>query len=258
GGGPAQPVDLVRMTADQSDLALTIQGAGDATGHRASDDELARLQVIVRLVVGGEEISLFLLRWEVAGAPGEGGLRHYKASYRPFDSAPNAWMPLCVGGAGQPRSVFLGGMRVDGVTAEVTADADATTMACETGAIDTCMVWGYTPWNPRARSNDAGNYLFGSCLQAKRAAYFVGLGDPKSYTQGGTPIFLRDPFGIQTSSADPLEALWSPRGAECINPDRLRRPELRGTLPIPPSVPRCDTPPRWGPLGKIAVKPGLP
>lgn len=258
GGGPAQPVDLVRMTADKSELALTIKGAGDPTGHRASDDELARLRVIVRLGLGGDVTSLFYLRWKVAGAPDEGGLRHYESSYRPFDSDPNAWAPLCVGGAGQPRSVFLGGMKVDGLTAEVGDDATATTMACETGAIDTCMVWGYTPWSPRARSNAAGSYLFGSCLQAKRAAYFVGLGDPKSYTKSGTEIFLRDPFGIQTSSAEPLEAFWSPRGAECLNPDHLRRPELRGTLSVPPSVPRCDTPPRWGPLGKIAVKPGLP
>jgi ADYC domain-containing protein len=257
GGGPAQPVDLVRMRADQSKLELGIKGTTDPTDHIASDDELDRLEVLVSVTLGESPYPLALLRWKPAGAPGPDGLLHYEPSYRSVNSTPNDWVPLCVADTGQPRSVFLGGITVDGLTAEVGDDASATTMACETGAIDACMVWGYTPWNPKANSKVASNYLFGTCLQAKRAAYFIGHGDPETYTQSGTEIFLRDPFGIQTYEVDPLEALWSPRGAECLNPEHLRRPELRGVLTIPPDVPRCDVPPRWGVFGKIAIRPGL-
>jgi hypothetical protein len=119
---------------------------------------------------------------------------------------------------------------VDGLTALVTDAPEVTTLSCERGTISTCLAWGYTPWNPKARSDRAANYLFGSCLQAKRAAYFARYGDFSSYTKSGTSIFKRDPFGINAERMDHLEALWSPRGAECLDVANARREELRPLL----------------------------
>jgi ADYC domain-containing protein len=258
--GPQRPVELVSIRGDRTRLTVRFKDPDRPDRVRiATDEQIAAMEL--NFVIQTKEIVRvgeyrYALRVRPLGASGEpAGLRRYDISYR-LAGAP-AWAHHCAAG-GRPRQAsFLGGKRVDGVNAAVTNDDGATTLSCETGAIETCLQWGYTPWNPKARTPGSGDYLFGSCLQAKRAAYFVGRGDLKSYTQSGTEIVLRDPFGIQAYDTLPPEAIWSPRGAECLNSDRLRRAELRGTLAVPPDMPRCD-PLAWSRYGKLATGPGTP
>ncbi|HEU4533501.1 MAG TPA: ADYC domain-containing protein [Polyangiaceae bacterium] len=251
-------VDLIGVIATQTKLALRYR---DGTSDRTATDaelEALRLQFTVVLqapITSGPRSFAYELRFRPSDAGGlPDGMRRYEASYR-LRNAPAGWSHHCAGEGKDRAASFLGGKKIDGLTAQVTNDGASVTMSCETGAIEACLAWGYAPWNAKARSTANGDYLFASCLQAKRAAYFVGRGDPTSYTKDHTPIKVRDPFGIMTNNAPPLEAIWSPRGAECLNGDLLRRPELRGTLAIPPGVPRCS--PSWSDVGKLATGPGL-
>ncbi|QRN99359.1 hypothetical protein JRI60_10210 [Archangium violaceum] len=129
---------------------------------------------------------------------------------------------------------------MDALSAAVTLDADVTTLACRSGAIATCMLWGYKPWDsPSEQPGRVREDLFASCLHAKRAAYFVGQGDFASYTRNGTRILVRDAYGIQGKGArlEQLEAVWGPQGAVCLNPENRRRPEV--DLPTYPGVRPC-------------------
>ena len=107
------------------------------------------------------------------------------------------------------------------------------------------MVWGYRPWEADPSHADQANYLYGSCLQAKRAAYFADFGDYKSYTVAGTPLSVQDIDGIMNAGSMPgVEAIWSPTGAVCFSPSYRRGPGPGGT-PLPPlpgviPVPPCD------------------
>lgn len=137
------------------------------------------------------------------------------------------WKPLCTDPDGEKLNAsFLGGNEVDFRTAKVTKNAQAVTMSCVTGAIDTCMKWGYAPW--AGEGDDKRAQVFGSCLHAKRAAYYVGKGDLGSYTKPGTPILLHDIYGIHKDPINDasLEAVWSSLGAKCFNLENRRRPEL--------------------------------
>lgn len=158
-------------------------------------------------------------------------------------------------GAPAPTS-FVGAKRVDAVSAEVWDQPEVTTMGCETGAIVACLAWGYTPWNPKTGDPNKSDYLFRTCLQAKRAAYFVGHQEFTSYTVNGTRIVRRDPFGITRDTVVPrVEALWSPRGAECLNPDNRRVRGIELPAEILSKVPLCE-PLKWGSTARIAT--GLP
>jgi hypothetical protein len=98
-------------------------------------------------------------------------------------------------------------------------------------------------------------------MQAKRAAYFGKDNDFASYTKNGTRINKRDQygFGLRGTKAEDLpylEAIWSPRGAECLNPENRRR---RKTVNVPTghTLRRCDDPPPpgWSLEGKFATSP---
>lgn len=137
------------------------------------------------------------------------------------------WKPVCTDPEGENLNVsFLGGQEIDLRSAIVTRNTQAVTMSCVTGAIDTCMTWGYAPW--AGEGDEKRGMVFGSCLQAKRAAYYVGKGDLGSYTKPGTPILLHDTYGIHQDAINSasLEAVWSPIGAKCFNLPKRRRPEL--------------------------------
>ncbi|MCU0684894.1 MAG: ADYC domain-containing protein [Polyangiaceae bacterium] len=154
----------------------------------------------------------------------------YQVSFRhssmnPEPSAP--WLPLCTDKNGSALlSSVLGGREIDPKSAEMTENDDAVTLSCVSGAIDTCMTWGYAPWAGEADAKRAS--VFGACLQAKRAAYYVGQGDLGSYTKPGTRILLRDMFGIHNAPINDasLEAVWTPTGAKCFNWKNRRRPEM--------------------------------
>jgi ADYC domain len=157
-------------------------------------------------------------------------IERYFAEYRFGDISTHewgSWGALCADPDGEKLSAsFLGGNEVDFRSAKVTRNAQAVTMSCVTGAIDTCMKWGYAPWAGEGGEKRA--QVFGACLQAKRAAYYAGKGDLGSYTKPGTPILLHDTYGIHNDPINDasLEAVWSLTGAKCFNLPKRRRPEL--------------------------------
>ncbi len=177
-------------------------------------------------------------------------VERYQVAYRTRGWGAEAWAGLC---QGKPSSFFRGA-RVDGMTAEVKTSPSHTTMSCGTGAISACLDWGYRPWNddaPPGTTAGAHTYLFATCLQAKRAAYLAGRGDPTSYTDAGTPLLRRDHFGINDEPVTQVqfEAIWTPAGALCLN--EMRHPEKR-TDEITQQIPRC-TPIEWSMAGKFAT-----
>ncbi|NTX08112.1 ADYC domain-containing protein [Myxococcus sp. CA040A] len=191
---------------------------------------------------------------------GSGRVRKYDVLYR---EPGRPWVNHCDSrgsdAAGRNATAFLPGLRVDSVNAAVDFIPAWTTIGCESGSIVTCLDWGYTPWDPDTGGDDRiRSHVFGSCLQAKRAAYFVGQGDFKSYTENGTRFVKRDAYGLgrdannQVSELRTLEALWSPLGAVCLNVENRRVPGI----PLPEGlygVPSCARPPTWTPTGKLAT-----
>jgi hypothetical protein len=151
-----------------------------------------------------------------------------------------AWQPSCADGVGV--TAFLPQRTVNSESALMTQDTDQVTMACRTGAIATCMVWGYKPWKAAPGEESRADFMYGSCLQAKRAAYFVQSGDFNSYTRPGTPIAVQDKAGIMYTSMPGVEALWNPEGAVCFSPEFRRVPPdlMVPTLPADVSRPACN------------------
>jgi ADYC domain len=187
-------------------------------------------------------------------------LRRYNVSYRviPAGAAPTSWARHCSVDGIARRASFVGKTKVDGLFGTVDRDENVTTMSCETGSIDTCLAWGYAPWaTPALASDESARYLFGTCLQAKRAAYFAGPSGgayrKSSFTLNGTPLVVRDTAGI-LSGPDPayLEAVWSPQGAVCLNRENLRVPEFRSIVPYASWLPSCP-PGDWRALGAFAT-----
>jgi hypothetical protein len=130
---------------------------------------------------------------------------------------------------------FLPGRQVDHRTASVTTTGNLVTMACDTGAIVSCLKWGYRPWEAPAKLiPQRRNDLFGACMQAKRAAY---LGGTRSYTRNGTPIMVRDSHVSKGNLPNRLEAYWTPSGAACLNRENRRHPEI--PLPVDAGPPPC-------------------
>ncbi|WP_438041011.1 ADYC domain-containing protein [Sorangium sp. So ce128] len=187
-------------------------------------------------------------------------LRRYNVKYRvvPAGADPSAsrWRRHCSVARVDLRASFAGESRVDGLFATVARDASATTMSCETGAIDACLSWGYAPWRTETASADEGRFLFGACLHAKRAAYFAGPAGgaerTTSFTRPGTPIVVRDKLGI-LPGADPthLEAIWSPEGAKCLNVENLRISEFHDHVASLSSLPPCTA--HWSTIGAFAT-----
>jgi len=177
----------------------------------------------------------------------------YTMAYRPVGSNA-AWTPHCQQDDGTSQVSFLVGKYVSGVTAQVQDKPEMTTMSCVSGAIDSCIDWGYAPWSTKTISREASEYLFQACLQAKRAAYFVGRGDLTSYTVNGTKIFLRDSFGINKDVIGKLEAIWGPRGVECINPEYRRRRDICIREDLLAQVPLCR-PEHWNQKVRLATGP---
>ncbi|NOJ82659.1 ADYC domain-containing protein [Myxococcus xanthus] len=184
--------------------------------------------------------------------------------YRPTPST--AWLRQCQAPENpNVASVLLPQRQVDGLTAAVRPHDATLTVACESGAIGACMNWGYQPWTPEKLQADPDReFVHGACLQAKRAAYFVGQGDPGSYTVSGTEILRRDAHGFGRNSNNDLqeleylEALWSPRGAECLN-----LANRRSKVPIPNglTLPACGPLPKWSSQARFATgveRPSMP
>jgi ADYC domain len=212
---------------------------------------------VAHVVYGGEELLItgdqlldlklrfnseeFVFNLRFSSRLNENKIWVYGIQYE-LPSVPLVWKPYCNDGSG--KAAFLPGRTVHSISAKMDTDERSTTMACVSGAIGGCMGWGYRPWEADASNVDQANYLYGSCLQAKRAAYFTDLGDYKSYTIKGTLLSVQDIDGIMQASSMPgVEALWSPKGAICFTPSYRRGPGPGGTplptLPSPIPLPTC-------------------
>ncbi|PTL82276.1 hypothetical protein DAT35_21040 [Vitiosangium sp. GDMCC 1.1324] len=196
------------------------------------------------------------------------GVSRYELRYRntTLPDVPANWSRHCEANDEKADAFvvsFLEGQRVNSVSASVTDDATVTTMACESGSIVTCLAWGYTPWDVSTGQRDVTrDYVYRSCLQAKRAAYFVGASDFKSYTKKGTLILKRDQYGygFEQDTIPRVEAIWGPQGAVCFNPENRRRPDAEAWAGQDPNnlnthgVPPCS-PADWSLQGKFATGP---
>ncbi|WP_224243154.1 ADYC domain-containing protein [Hyalangium gracile] len=248
----------------QSAKVLSINGAGSALSITYS------LQGSQRTAMGADlsRVTLQLIagtagtRYELSVKP-EGvspeSIHGYKVQYRSvFAGKPGIWAQHCLRQDQSPDVVsFLPGRTINGMNAAVTTDGLVTTMGCGSGAIVTCLNWGYKPWEPQtAQSDERRSYVYGACLQAKRAAYFVRFNDLKSYTATGTPILKRDQYGFGHSQ-DPIderniEALWSPGGALCLTEEHRRHKQ---DIPIGNyhGLKPCGSPLEWTPDAKLAT-----
>ena len=251
--GIVLPVNLLSVSGDKNLLTIQYTKPPSTTVITAQGSALGALKLQLSFTRPAPfPLPLQTYQYELKLEPAE--LPRYTLSYKEVGSSAG-WKQHCNPGDGTANKVsFLVGKDIDGVTAEVHDAPEVTTMSCQTGAIDTCITWGYSPWNPQPDYLAASDYLFRTCLQAKRAAYFVGLGDMTSYTKSGTRILRRDQYGIYSEAISNVEAIWSPHGAVCLNPEHRRH----GDLPVPAEllsqVPVCN-PAQWSRYGKLATGP---
>lgn len=228
-------VDVLRIGLNGQDLVIAYS---DPSGyHEASGLDLDGLVLDLKNL---SQVT-FSLRFRASTV--DSGVQLYQAEYS-LESAP-AWTPTCQDGVG--KVAFLPERKVHPVSARVDLDtsSEVVTLACRTGAIATCKVWGYRPDDLTDKERQAlMDVAYASCLQAKRAAYFVQSGDFSSYTSEGTHIELQDAYGIMNGSMPGVEAVWGPEGARCFSPAYRRIPNPGVVLPSLPSVlpvPDCDS-----------------
>ncbi|MCY1040103.1 ADYC domain-containing protein [Corallococcus sp. bb12-1] len=246
---------LAGIHAAPTGFFVAVAEQGSERKVQGEDLEALRLTFTLPVdVVDGDTLNrAYEMGWQSLGG------NRLRVLYRQVGTEP--WLRQCAAPeSADVASLLLPARRVDGLSAAVQGLDTATTLACETGAIGACLGWGYQPWDPTTLQDDPDRAVaYGACLQAKRAAYFVGLGDLQTYTVSGTDFLRRDAHGFGIRSSDRLdelehvEALWSPRGAECLNPMNRRR-----DLPLPKGLqlPLCGGSPQWSATGTFAT--GVP
>ncbi|AKJ00727.1 hypothetical protein ATI61_120126 [Archangium gephyra] len=229
------PVFLTAVEGNRTQLTLKYKQNG--VEHTLTGDDVSKVILSLGSMPMGHGDATQFISYDMRFVTDQkaktekDGVHRYRLNYREIRPG-TAWLRHC---AGDDETVvsFLPGQRVSGSTGYVKDDATVTTMGCEQGSIVTCLAWGYTPWDPATGLRDeTRDYVFQSCLQAKRAAYFVGKGDWRSYTKRNTKIFRRDQYGFgkPQDSIDRVEALWSPLGAVCFNKENRRRPKADAWL----------------------------
>lgn len=162
----------------------------------------------------------------------------YAVEFREARAPEAAWRSYCTGVHDEPlAAAFFPGSQWDPQDGRRTDAPELIALTCETGAVATCALWGYVPWERAARSGVAETESLAdyhqACIHLKRAAY---CGTAASYTSPGMQIEIGDPLGIRRASVDVLEALWTPQGAVCIS--SARDPES-GFLGCPEPLPAC-------------------
>ncbi|NNB84029.1 ADYC domain-containing protein [Corallococcus exiguus] len=255
-GEPGAAPRLHGIHATPTDLYLAVAGP-DGAIRKLWGTDLAKLTFTFLLPVTPADGDPRHPRYEMTWTPL--GANRFQVLYRQVGMS--AWRPQCAApGKETVASLLLPGRHVDGLTAALRTEASAVTLACATGAIGVCLDWGYQPWDPASLGDTLERTaVYGACLQAKRAAYFVGLGDARTFTVSGTDFLRRDAHGFGPRSSDRLdeldhvEALWSPQGAVCLNPQNRRT-----TLPLPAGLqlPSCGVAPQWSATAVMAT--GVP
>jgi hypothetical protein len=103
-------------------------------------------------------------------------------------------------------------------------------IACTSGAVGKCVVFGYRPWKSPELAN-----MHEACTRMVRADY---CGDGKGHTRDGTPIDVFDRVGIQLDeprAGMTFEAGWGPDGATCLAhtrvPDVAKLPDIAAECP---------------------------
>jgi len=138
------------------------------------------------------------------------------------------------------RSVFYQGSQWNPMNAERSDGMNLVTMTCESGAVATCMRWGYRPWGSgQDQTGQTASFAdyHQACIHMKRASY---CGDSQTYTLDGTPIFISDELSppINSGSMALIEALWTTTGATCVS--NRRHPEFL-FLGCPLPLPNCPS-----------------
>jgi hypothetical protein len=238
------PVTVLDISSEQGGELTFLVKTGASETLPVSGAELERLV----LGFSGWE---FNFEMKFAPADEESGITLYKGLY---SSQGGVWQSLCADNV--ERTVFLPERAVHGRSAFITSMPESTTLACRTGAIATCMVWGYRPWLNGGGSDE----LYGACLQAKRAAFFAEYGDYTSYTVPGTPLAMHDQAGILVQGMPGVEAIWGPRGAICLSPEYRRispgdpLPALPANHPLAPCPEEYHLAAQQGTLGEMLTK----
>lgn len=113
---------------------------------------------------------------------------------------------------GEYSVVMFGDLDVDAQTGKHFAREHTLYFGCAAAAVGKSAVWGYAPWTTDEVTHQTAS-------RTVRADY---CGNGHSYTKAGTPLQLRDVFGIN-QFIDPdfdTEAFWGPDGAVCIKVPR--------------------------------------
>jgi hypothetical protein len=243
----SEPVPLVSIASDDTKLVIRYGVLGSARELSALKD-LARLTLHSFLPVSKTPFTVRFSEKDL----GPNSVHRYVVSYV-LEGEEGQQYPCKDQGVS-----FLPRKRVHGVTAAVTDDANATTMGCESGAIVTCMEWGYKPWQrPVKDPSTTFDVIYRACLQAKRAAYYVSKDDYNSYTRKGTLIKTKDMWADSWESGVELEAYWGPQGATCLGTQRA------SGVPLPsPSdglhyLPKCGGT-SWNPSADVLLATGKP
>jgi hypothetical protein len=162
---------------------------------------------------------------------------------QPRPSPEPAWTQYCrdggdakAGGPHQPDAVvFHGGIDIDPSSGTVSRPAGShVTMSCYLGAPAAVTSWGY----PHLGSKDKVFY-FDAGIHMKLAAF---CGDSQFFTHAGVNIDVADDNAGSRSGEGPplyLEAVWSPEGAICVNPQNVRDKPFTG-CPHRPLTPCSD------------------
>lgn len=238
---PNQLVDVLAITSDRTELTIKYREVGKTEEKSAKGEGLKNLVLGLGAMAMGRGDAAMQIAYElkfVKVPDVKNGVHRYKLTYRDVDSG-NNWLQHCAEDGVDTLS-FLQERRVHALTGSIKKDSNVTTMGCELGSIVTCLDWGYAPWTAEGTWSDEREVVYRSCLQAKRAAYFVGKGDFRSYTKKGTKIIKWDQYGFggdkltpeeQAKLAPHIEALWGPHGAVCFNPKNRRRADAEAWPP---------------------------
>jgi ADYC domain len=113
-------------------------------------------------------------------------------------------------------------------------------MSCSLGALAMVYGWGYD-----YNGTPEEQYRFDSGIHAKRASY---CGDSQFHTISGVVIDLADDARIAQPElyidAPGREAVWTPRGAFCVDPLHMRNYDI-------PGMPRFEPPYRCSVMGDL-------
>jgi hypothetical protein len=228
------PAAVKSFSANSQGITVTVmEGPTEllVTGSQLSD--------LILELSGPFEGAVVKFSMRFAPALPENGVALYQAEYQLDGSS--TWQPYCSDSAG--TVAFLPERWVDGESGHVSPGEPSAAMSCRSGAVATCMEWGYRPWEASPEEQNQADYLYGACLQAKRAAYFVASGDYNSYTVNGTHIAIHDRELIKDDTMPGVEAVWGPGGAVCFSPEYRRIPSPGSQLPALPAVlpvPECN------------------